>query len=366
VKTVLILGAEVRDRYTGNRGAEQLLRTASARLRSMGHRPAVTFGQVDPALVTELGLTQYVGNPRLTALDRWTPTAPGNRYVTIKSIDGVLDASGFALGDAWGMETAKWIGRKYEQWARAEIPIIALPQAYGTFRDDQLRATVSNALSLCSLVYPRDAESAAHLRKLDEDIKIGNTTPDITIAEAIDDVEAPRYPRMLIVPNWNLLRGASASAYLDSLASAVRYGRSRGLEPIGLLHEGLKDLEVLRQLSSIENIRIEASKTGWEIKRYIAQSTIVVSGRYHAVVAALSTNTPVLTHSWSHKYQEVLALFGTPSWLRGPDLADGMDDHLDQLISVDSAATLSAARNEAVIQIEAMWSAVEDLLSKGP
>lgn len=365
MKTVLIFGAEVRDRYTGNRGAEQLLRTATARLRSMGHRPAVTYGQVDPALVMELGLTQYVGNPRLTALDRWTPAAPGNRYVTIKSIGGVLDASGFALGDAWGMETAKWINRKYEQWARAEIPIIALPQAYGTFVDDQLRATVSNALSLCSLVFPRDAESAAHLRGLDGDIIIGNITPDITIAETTDDVEAPRRPRMLIVPNWNLLRGASASAYLDSLAAAVRYGQSRGLEPIGLLHEGSKDLEVLRQLSLMENIRLEASTTGWETKRYIARSTIVVSGRYHAVVAALSTNTPVLTHSWSHKYHEVLTLFGVPSWLRKPDLTEGIEGHLDQLVSADFAATLSAAKKTAVHRIEEMWSAVEASLAKG-
>lgn len=365
MKTVLILGAEVRDRFTGNRGAEQLLRTAATRLRSMGYQPAVTFGQVDPALVMELGLTQYVGNPRLTALDRWTPTAPGNRYVTIKSIYGVLDASGFALGDAWGMETAKWINRKYEQWARAGIPIIALPQAYGTFEDDQLRATVSNALSLCSLVFPRDEESAAHLRGLGGDIRIGDTTPDITIAETTDDVEVPRRPRMLIVPNWNLLRGTPSSSYLDSLAAAARYGQSRGLEPIGLLHEGSKDFEVLKQLRLTENVRIEASTTGWETKRYIARSTIVVSGRYHAVVAALSTNTPVLTHSWSHKYQEVLSLFGVPSWLRKPDLPEGIEGHLDQLVSIDSAATLSAAKKTAVYRIEQMWSAVEASLAKG-
>lgn len=366
MKTVLILGAEVRDRYTGNRGAEQLLRTASARLRSMGHRPAVTFGQVDPALVMELGLSQYVGNPRLTALDPWTPTAPGNRYVTIKSLDGVLDASGFALGDAWGMETAKWISRKYQQWARAGIPIIALPQAYGAFSDPELRTSVSNALSLCSLVFPRDAESEAYLRGLNGDIKIGHTTPDVTIAEAANDIEAPRRPRMLLVPNWNLLRGASASAYLDSLAAAVRYGRTCGLEPIGLLHEGSKDLRVLKELSSREKIRIEASKTGWDTKRYISRSTIVVSGRYHAVVAALSTNTPVLTHSWSHKYQEVLTLFGVPSWLREPDLAEGIEDHLDQLVSADSAVTLSEAKKQAIHQIEVMWSAVEASLAKGP
>jgi colanic acid/amylovoran biosynthesis protein len=331
----------------------------------MGHHPAVTFGQVDPALVMELGLSQYVGNPRLTALDRWTPAVPGNRYVTIKSIDGVLDASGFALGDAWGMETAKWILRKYRQWARAGIPIITLPQAYGTFSDLELKTSASDALSLCSLVFPRDTESEAHLRGLNGDIKIGNTTPDITIAEATDDIEAPRRPRMLLVPNWNLLRGASTSAYLDSLSAAVRYGRSCGLEPVGLLHEGTKDLKVLKELSAREEIRIEASKTGWETKRYIARSTIVVSGRYHAVVAALSTNTPVLTHSWSHKYQEVLTLFGVPSWLREPDLSQGIEGHLDQLVSADCSVTLSAAKKQAVHEIEVMWSAVEESLAKG-
>lgn len=359
VKNILISGAEVRDRYFGNRGAEHLLRTTVSRLRSMGMQPCVTFGQVDPFLVAELGLHEYVGNPRLDRLDGLIPEFRTKRLLNLKALDGVLDASGFALGDAWGVDTAQWVQRKYRQWAKAGLPIVALPQAYGPFDDDDLADMCRGALNSCTLVFPRDTVSAAHLSSLNLAHEIRQPVPDITIGETLSDKAKVRENRLVIVPNWNLAARGNSGAYFDSLTESVKWGFSQGMEVVGVLHEGQKDMALLRKLRVDTGIRIIGDLTGWETKEYIAGSALAVSGRYHAVIAALTTGTPVLTHSWSHKYLEVLKQFGVEEWLTAPDEPESVAAKLDGLVDFDEVSALHDRRKSMKRSVDKMWDDVE-------
>lgn len=47
-----------------------------------------------------------------------------------------------------------------------------------------------------------------------------------------------------------------------------------------------------------------------EIREYIAHSKFLVASRFHAMIGALEKETPVLLIGWSHKYKEVLDMFG--------------------------------------------------------
>ncbi|MFJ5954516.1 polysaccharide pyruvyl transferase family protein [Paenarthrobacter sp. NPDC092416] len=362
LNTILINGAEVGDKFLGNRGAEHLLRTCAARLRGMGLQPAVTFGKVDPSLIAELGLAQYVGNPRIDKADKYLPKVRTGKLVSIKGLSGVLDASGFALGDAWGVETAKWLQRKYRQWDSQGIPVIALPQAYGAFTDPALASMCREALSICRLVFPRDSTSAEHLRSLGLGSQVSEHVPDITIGEDLRSGKFPRLRRMVVVPNWNLAERGDKGAYVASLIEGVRWARRHQLDVVGLLHEGQRDLQLLQHLQSEEPLRIVADLTGWETKRFIAESEIVISGRYHAVLAALTTNTPVLTHSWSHKYREVLSQFGVDDWLAEPDDPNSVSEKLDLVVESAKSSDLEHRRQVLVSSIEAMWSQVRDVI----
>lgn len=358
IKNILISGAEVRDRYFGNRGAEHLLRSTASRLRSMGMQPCVTAGQLDPFLVSELGLSLYVGNPRLDRFDGLVPGVRGKRVVTLGGLDGVVDASGFALGDAWGVATAKWVLRKYRQWDKAGLPVIALPQAYGAFEEPGLAEMCRKALNTCVLVFPRDEISAGHLRGLNLESEVSHPVPDITIGETLPDRQKVRDNRLIVVPNWNLAARGNTSAYFDSLTEAVKWGYSRGMDVVGLLHEGREDLALLQKLRSETGMRIAADLTGWETKEYIARSAVVVSGRYHAVLAALTTGTPVLTHSWSHKYLEVLKQFGVEAWLTSPDEPEVVSSKLDSIIEFDAEENLSLYQTSLKLAVDNMWDSV--------
>ena len=47
-----------------------------------------------------------------------------------------------------------------------------------------------------------------------------------------------------------------------------------------------------------------------EIRAYIGKSRVLVASRFHAMIGALEQKVPVLLVGWSHKYQEVLDMFG--------------------------------------------------------
>ncbi len=47
-----------------------------------------------------------------------------------------------------------------------------------------------------------------------------------------------------------------------------------------------------------------------EIRYYIARCRFLVASRFHAMIGALQKKVPVLLVGWSHKYQEVLDMFG--------------------------------------------------------
>ncbi len=362
---ILISGAEVQNVSSGNRGAEQLLRTASSRIRSFGYQPSVSAGKVDPGLASELGLNKYVGNVRLKSLDQFTPRVRVGSYTTIKSVSAVLDASGFAFGDAWGIHTALWLGRKYQQWRMNDIDIVLLPQAFGPFTGEPYRRVAREALLNANAIYARERSSYEHLLDLGLPPERCKIAPDITIGEANRDsviAAESRVPRLVIVPNWNLAVRGSDAKYMDTLVAAVKWARMNRIEPVGLLHEGRRDLQLLERVAEAAPLEIVSNLTGWQTKEYIGKSKLVLSGRYHAVLAALATNTPVVTHSWSHKYEQVLTQFGVSEWLKSPTDSAATTAGLDALVQHGAPEELVLRLDALSREVQTMWSDVAEVL----
>jgi len=51
-----------------------------------------------------------------------------------------------------------------------------------------------------------------------------------------------------------------------------------------------------------------------ELRSIIGESSYFIASRFHSMVFALSKNIPVIVTAWSHKYQEVLAMFDLEYW----------------------------------------------------
>ena len=97
------------------------------------------------------------------------------------------------------------------------------------------------------------------------------------------------------------------------LPNATRQG-SRSLR-----NNDLPVIELLRSHRSTRLSRADFRRVHWlqsdvntrGIRAIIAGTDILVTSRFHAMIAALSVGTPPLVIGWSHKYDEVLQTFGS-------------------------------------------------------
>ena len=78
---------------------------------------------------------------------------------------------------------------------------------------------------------------------------------------------------------------------------------------------------VYSKVSDKENVRwYHEEMDAEEIREYIGRCRFLVASRFHAMIGALQRKVPVLLVGWSHKYKEVLDMFGLGSY--AADYAD--------------------------------------------
>jgi len=72
---------------------------------------------------------------------------------------------------------------------------------------------------------------------------------------------------------------------------------------------------IYAQLRTPEGVLfVDGEFSSHELRRLIGRCDLFVTSRFHAMVSALAVATPVLVIGWSHKYEEVLEMFGLEQW----------------------------------------------------
>jgi polysaccharide pyruvyl transferase WcaK-like protein len=68
-----------------------------------------------------------------------------------------------------------------------------------------------------------------------------------------------------------------------------------------------------------ECLFIDDELTSQELRSLIGKCDLFIASRFHAMVSSLAMQVPTLVIGWSHKYREVLEMFGLESWAFGHD-----------------------------------------------
>jgi polysaccharide pyruvyl transferase WcaK-like protein len=89
---------------------------------------------------------------------------------------------------------------------------------------------------------------------------------------------------------------------------------------------------------------VEESLPAGDLRALIELCDVAVTARFHAMVSALATTTPVLVIGWSHKYAEVLEPFGLEE-----QTMDYADLSADGLLRAFDATLLNAPRIRSAI-----------------
>lgn len=288
-------------------------------------------------------------------------------------VDVVLDASGFAYGDYWGLEKLqRRLVPVAKRWKSDRKTLVMLPQALGPFEKPGMAQAFRAVLHKADLVFVRDAVSLGHVKALGTGLHNVRSSPDFTnllhpeLPARLEHVRGA----VLLIPNEKMVgeEESRRRSYLEFLARAVHKLSATGRQVLLLVHEGVGDRALAKDLNaSLANpIAILDEPSPLVTKAIIGAAHATVSSRFHGLISALSSGVPSVACGWTHKYQEVMSDYGCADLHM--DLADrpSWDEKLERLIEAAEEGQLLDSLQEVSrrqrAQGEEMWRAVFDLL----
>jgi colanic acid/amylovoran biosynthesis protein len=102
-----------------------------------------------------------------------------------------------------------------------------------------------------------------------------------------------------------------------------------------------------------------------QVLRYlIGRCDLFVASRFHAMVSSLAMSVPTLVIGWSHKYKEVLEMFGLEDWAFGHDKLESayLKQRFDELVAAKK--TVAAALKKNLPAVKAKSLAQADLIAE--
>jgi polysaccharide pyruvyl transferase WcaK-like protein len=365
---IAIIGAT----FWGNRGAEAMLTTTIGRLRE--RFPQARFHvfsyypRNDRRLVRRDDVQILPANPRALVLvlfpfslvcgvfralrlrlpDGLLPQAVRR----LRESDVLLDLGGITFVDGrerflpfnvLTLAPAMFLG----------VPVVKLSQAMGPFNSRWNRLAARAMLWRCRRIFARGGITADHLSRLglpevrwsraadvafsyqpDDSLSSENEEKAAAILQAMAQPAAG--PWIAFSPSAVMHEQAARRGgdYVGELLTAIAALAERRPEASFLVlpnatREGqatlrnndLAVIEMMRSRAEGELALDALRRVVWvdfdlntrSIRRLIGRASVLVTSRFHAMVAGLALGIPTLVVGWSHKYLEVLADFGLES-----------------------------------------------------
>jgi colanic acid/amylovoran biosynthesis protein len=332
--------------FTGNRGAEAMLlsvaqqsltKNPSAEIHVLSYVP--TEDRVWLEAQARLATSQifiHSATPLRLVLDWFVwgcllkllpflkrPLRPchGQGFRALTSLDALVDLAGVSFMDS----RLKFLPfNVLTVWLLAwhKVPVFKLAQAMGPFTHPINRILAKWVLGDMRLVVARGARTAEHLRAFG--LKGWIQAPDTAFTLKFSPRHAAfqtRAPRVLIMPSS--LMHKKHVGYLELLTRTVELLRAQGVGVDLMAHSWKEGTDKLRNNDwpLCERIRQTLASPAdlqmWgpghdaiALKEIVSDYQVVLTSRFHGMVAALDTGTPVWVLGWSHKYREILTEFG--------------------------------------------------------
>jgi len=276
-----------------------------------------------------------------------------------------IDVGGYQFGDPWGAQLAERKTRSLRHCDRFGNLIFFMPQAWGPFSTARISKAVHSIIDDCTLAFVRDKTSLqavehivgknhskvrfAHdiawnfrgadlsvgrqliqdggLLKRDNSITIG-ITPNLRVYEKFEGAKQEnQYIKFLRDIIQHLCSAHSAQIIL--LGHEIRQDNSKVKDDRTLCNYLLSSLD-----RSLPVIHLDRVLTAAQVKSVIGNCDLLLSSRYHALIAGLSQGIPVVAIGWSHKYDELMNDVGLDSYvIRVENGVEKATSHLDEILS---------------------------------
>jgi polysaccharide pyruvyl transferase WcaK-like protein len=285
----------------------------------------VTIVSLRPAEVALLWpLAALAGVLRLLRLPwRWLCVGPALRH--LHDADVVVDVAGISFADGRGIPIVVYNALMTSLPILLGRPTVKASQALGPFRHPVNRALARIVLPRLRAVCPRGDVTEEHVRGLG----LHNVEPAADLAFTMRlTVQHPPFERPTIgLAPSAVVDGYCRKAGIDYpalLAAAVDHViEERDVDVVVFPHSSrrretggrMDDRTVARAVHAATSrgercLLVDDPMGPVELRALIARCEVLVTSRFHAMISALATSTPVLVVGWSHKYAEVLREVG--------------------------------------------------------
>jgi len=252
----------------------------------------------------------------------------------------LVDIGGYQFGDPWGEEHAWRKLRSVKYFKKSGSPVFFMPQTWGPFSCASLGEAVREIVRNADLVFARDKGSFAELQKLvgpnhsnvffAHDLAWGFQGADLSFGREMLrklglEVEGSTFT-VCITPNLRVYERSagtgSDNAYMKVLCQIIRHLCSKHDAQIVLMGHELRLSNVktpddrllcgylVESLGpDLPVVHMNQYLPAAQVKSIIGNCDLVISSRYHGLIAALSQGVPAAAIGWAHKYDELFAEF---------------------------------------------------------
>ncbi|MCK5399082.1 polysaccharide pyruvyl transferase family protein, partial [bacterium] len=195
---------------------------------------------------------------------------------------------------------------------------IIMPQSIGPFKYKFLEKAFlfplfKLHLPYSDIIYARESQGLREAGRFS--FRNLRLSPDLVLLSGPYSREvypSPKGKIVGIVPSRQLLKYTSRALLTDIYSRAVKYLLNMGNEVLLIVHSkedmGIA-LEVFRSADS-DKVRITADDlSGQSLEKQIAACDYIIASRYHSMVHAYRSGTPVIALGWAIKYSELMKIF---------------------------------------------------------
>jgi colanic acid/amylovoran biosynthesis protein len=419
VSTYAIIGGTL----WGNRGAEAMVVTTIGRIRD--REPDASFvllsylPERDRALLDDPAIQVIDARPKQTLIQAGfalasrilgivglrLPDAALPRSVrALRGCRALLDVSGISFHDGRLAVVAYNVMCLWPAMLLG-VPVIRLSQAMGPFRRRLNRLPARWMATRAFHTFARGHLTAEYVRELGipddrwsvaADVAFAYRPTDSLTSEndervaelgtGLAEVRAGGTEVVALVPSSLVMQKMSGEGgdYVALLHDLVRDLHARGRHVLVMPNATRADVDALRNndiaVVTALRARIDAAPDGVDqsaisyvdfdlntasIRSLAAPCRLVITSRFHAMVAALALGVPTLVMGWSHKYEEVLEMFGSArDAVDFSSAADSLLPMVDRLLA-DGEAT-SDRILKALPAVTASAESQFDLLDRLP
>jgi len=310
--------------------------------------------------------------------------------------DVAVDIAGISFVDGRGFPTLVYNSLITGLPQLLGTPVVKCSQALGPFEQMGTRVAAKRVLGRCAAVCPRGRRTEQHLAELD----LG---PDVRVVPAADLAFVMRLAEgdrveadalLADVPHGSPLVAVMPSSVVE------RYCEREGIDYVGLVASFIDDVvertggtvllvphsarpddapgrmndrptcrAVKAAVTTDRCVLIDLSLRPGVLRALVDRCDALATSRFHAMISALVSATPVLVVGWSHKYHEVLEEFGLEEWVvdfrevDGPAMTGRLEELLDRSDEISSriAATLPQVQERSMTNLAVIAEVLEDV-----